>query len=186
MAITIHASQLDSKSRRETVGNTSIHRRVAHHINPQSIDTPPRHITACQDRRTARLTTDHRERRTDNDHATTTDDGHADGHATGTARHDHMHGYAHVTHGYHRHERHRHRHMTAHARTNTTRHATRQHVPPVGKGTPRIKNRAAGPLVLPLNAPQTIFELRVTHEIFTRIGYATVVAPVGVSRIHLG
>ena len=72
-----------------------------------------------------------------------------------------------------------------HAREyHTTRH-TSTHTPH-GRGYPRIKNRAAGPLVLPLNAPQTIFELRVTHEIFTRIGYATVVAPVGVSRIHLG
>ncbi len=75
--------------------------------------------------------------------------------------------------------------MTARAHANTTRHATRQHHPP-GRGYPRDKSKAAGPLVLTLNASQTIFELHVTHEIFTRIGYATVVAPVGVSRIHLG
>ena len=113
-------------------------------------------------------------------------DGHADGHATCTARHDHMHGHAHVTQREHRHERHRHMHMTARTRANTTRHATRQHTPPHGRGYPRIKNRAAGPLVLTPNASRTIFELLVTHEIFTRIGHATVVAPVGVSRIHLG
>lgn len=91
---------------------------------------------------------------------------------------------AHVAHG----DR-RHRHMHTHDRTcahkyHTTRH-TSTHTPR-GRGYPRDKSKAAGPLVLPLNAPQTIFELRVTHEIFTRIGYATVVAPVGVSRIHLG
>ena len=167
MIATIHIARWLCKSRHETVGNTSIYRRVAHHINPQFIDMPPRHITACQDRRTARLTTDHRE--TDRPRP----------------RHDHMHGHAHVTHGYHRHERHRHRHMTARAHANTTRHATRQHHPP-GRGYPRLKNRAAGPLVLTLNASQTIFALRVTHEIFTRIGHATVVAPAGVSRIRLG
>ena len=100
------------------------------------------------------------------------------------ARHDHMHRHAHVTwitgrdaqaHTYDRTCAHKY-HTTRHTSTHT----------PLGRGYPRDKSKAAGPLVLTLNARQTIFELRVTHEIFTRIGYATVVAPAGVSRIHLG
>lgn len=141
----------------------------------------------CQDRRTARLTTpqrDHRE--TDRPRP----------------RHDHRRRTCRRT--YHRHGTSRphartRSHHTQRAQTreaqaqtydrtcarkyHTTRHTS---TPPRGRGYPRIKNRAAGPLVLTLNASQTIFELHVTHEIFTRIGYATVVAPVGVSRIHLG
>lgn len=142
----------------------------------------------CQDRRTAQLTTDHartdhKERQTDHDHATTTD-------GWTCRRTCHKHGTttctscAHVAHGEHRHRHmHTHDHTCAH-KYHTTRHTSTH--PPREGGYPRIKNKAAGPLVLTLNTPQTIFELRVTHEIFTRIGHATVVAPVGVSRIHLG
>ena len=143
---------------------------------------PSRHVTTCQDRRTARLTTDHRERRTDHDHATTTD-----GRTCRRTCHRHGTSRPHAR-TYSRHTQ-RARRAQTYNRTcarkyHTTRH-TSNHTPR-GRGYPRIKNRAAGPLVLPLNAPQTIFELRVTHEIFTRIGCATVVAPVGVSRMHLG
>lgn len=146
---------------------------------------PPRHVTTCQNRRTARLTTDHRERRT----ATTTPrpqmDGHADGHATGTARHDHARTCSRHTERAQAREAQAQTYDRTYAHEyHTTRH-TSTHTPH-GRGYPRIKNRAAGPLVLTLNASQTIFELRVTHEIFTRVGHATVVAPAGVSRIHLG
>lgn len=146
------------------------------------------HDATCQDRRTARLTTDHvrtdhRERQTDHDHATTTD-----GRTYRRTCH-HRHGTA---------RPHAHHALTSHTKSTDIRHThthERTQIPhdtphvnttPRGRGYPRIKNRAAGPLVLTLNASQTIFELHVTHEIFTRIGYATVVAPVGVSRIHLG
>lgn len=147
---------------------------------------PTCHGTTCQDRQTARLTTDHaqtchRERRTD--HVTGTCHDHRQ---TGSHRHvtTTCTSCAHVAHG----DR-RHRHMHTHDRTcahkyHTTRH-TSTHTPR-GRGYPRDKSKAAGPLVLTPNASQTIFELHVTHEIFTRIGYATVVASVGVSRIHLG
>lgn len=148
---------------------------------------PPHHITTCQDRQTARLTTDHaqtchRERRTD--HVTGTCHDHRQTCRQPQARHDHMHRHAHVTwitgrdaqaHTYDRTCAHKY-HTTRHTSTHTPR----------GRGYPRDKSKAAGPLVLTLNASQTIFELRVTHEIFTRIGHATVVAPVGVSRIHFG
>lgn len=100
------------------------------------------------------------------------------------ARHDHMHIMR--SRRTWRAQTQAHAYTRSHMRAQVPHDTPHVNTPPREGGYPRIKNKAAGPLVLTLNTPQTIFELRVTHEIFTRIGHATVVAPVGVSRIHLG
>ena len=89
----------------------------------------------------------------------------------------------------------------------TTRHATRQpnkhsseqtfdrtrvpmlriqQTPRVGECPPRSKSRAAGSLVLTLNARWNIFGLPVTHEVFTYLVVATVVAPYILCIMFLG
>lgn len=81
IAITIHTTALYDKSynhgRVQTVENIGIHRRVAHHIKStvQRHAATSRHHMPGQTDGTAhdRPQRDHRERRTDHDHATTTD-----------------------------------------------------------------------------------------------------------------
>ena len=58
---------------------------------------------------------------------------------------------------------------------------------PPGRGvSPRSKSRGAGSLVLTLNARWNIFGLPVTHEVFTYLVVATVVAPYILCIIFLG
>lgn len=54
-------------------------------------------------------------------------------------------------------------------------HAT--NTPPVGECPPATKSKAAGSLVLTLNARWNIFGLPVTYEVFTYLVVATVSAP---------
>ena len=52
-----------------------------------------------------------------------------------------------------------------------------QQTPPVGECPPGAKSKAAGSLVLTLNARWNIFGLPVTYEVFTYLVVATVSAP---------
>lgn len=72
-----------------------------------------------------------------------------------------------------------------HNRTNvpTLHHATNT---PVGECPPGAKSKAAGSLVLTLNARWNIFGLPVTHEVFTYLVVATVVAPYILCIMFLG
>lgn len=63
---------------------------------------------------------------------------------------------------------------------------TMQQTPPVGESPPATKNKAAGSLVLTLNARWNIFGLPVTHEVFTYLVVATVVAPYILCIMFLG
>lgn len=57
---------------------------------------------------------------------------------------------------------------------------------PVGECPPGAKSKAAGSLVLTLNARWNIFGLPVTHEVFTYLVVATVVAPYILCIMFLG
>lgn len=72
-----------------------------------------------------------------------------------------------------------------HNRTNIPmlHHATNT---PVGECPPGSKSKAAGSLVLTLNARWNIFGLPVTHEVFTYLVVATVVAPYILCIMFLG
>jgi hypothetical protein len=72
-----------------------------------------------------------------------------------------------------------------HNRTNVPmlHHATNT---PVGECPPGAKSKAAGSLVLTLNARWNIFGLPVTHEVFTYLVVATVVAPYILCIMFLG
>lgn len=61
-----------------------------------------------------------------------------------------------------------------------------QQTPPVGECPPGAKSKAAGSLVLTLNARWNIFGLPVTHEVFTYLVVATVVAPYILCIMFLG
>lgn len=116
-------------------------------------------------------------------------DGHRhDGHARRTqTRHGHDHAQSH--HPQSRHTKERARaipHDTPkHNRTNvpTLHHATNT---PVGECPPGAKSKAAGSLVLTLNARWNIFGLPVTHEVFTYLVAATVAAPYILCIMFLG
>lgn len=58
--------------------------------------------------------------------------------------------------------------------------------PGPGKGPPGAKSKAACSLVLTLNARWNIFGLPVTHEVFTYLVVATVVAPYILCIMFLG
>lgn len=59
----------------------------------------------------------------------------------------------------------------------TFQRCTMQQTPPVGECPPGAKSKAAGSLVLTLNARWNIFGLPVTYEVFTYLVVATVSAP---------
>ena len=61
-----------------------------------------------------------------------------------------------------------------------------QQTPPWGSVPPAQKAGAAGSLVLTLNARWNIFGLPVTHEVFTYLVVATVVAPYILCIMFLG
>ena len=110
------------------------------------------------------------------------------GHARRTqTRHGHDHAQSH--HPQSRHTKERARaipHDTPkHNRTNVPmlHHATNT---PVGECPPGTKSKAAGSLVLTLNARWNIFGLPVTHEVFTYLVVATVVAPYILCIMFLG
>lgn len=139
-------------------------------------------------------------------------DGHARRPCTTTARtprHDH-HGHRRPRRTRHGHD-HGHRHDTAmictatpHAITHTkdrarliahdTQSVNRTNIPPLqhttnprwGSLPPGQKTGAAGSLVLTLNARWNIFGLPVTHEVFTYLVVATVVAPYILCIMFLG
>lgn len=68
----------------------------------------------------------------------------------------------------------------------TFQRCTMQQTPPVGECPPGAKSKAAGSLVLTLNARWNIFGLPVTHEVFTYLVVATVVAPYILCIMFLG
>lgn len=68
----------------------------------------------------------------------------------------------------------------------TYQRCTMQQTPPVGECPPGAKSKAAGSLVLTLNARWNIFGLPVTHEGFTYLVAATVVAPYILCIMFLG
>ena len=114
-----------------------------------------------------------------------------DGHATAwpQPRRDHDGHDGHDGHGHDRIQR------NVPARYHTTRQntiaqtfqrCTMQQTPPVGKCPPGAKSKAAGSLVLTLNARWNIFGLPVTHEVFTYLVVATVVAPYILCIMFLG
>ena len=61
-----------------------------------------------------------------------------------------------------------------------------QQTPPVGEPPPGAKSKAAGSLVLTLNARWNIFGLPVTYEVFTYLVVATVSAPYILCIMFLG
>lgn len=61
-----------------------------------------------------------------------------------------------------------------------------QQTPPVGEPPPATKSKAAGSLVLTLNARWNIFGLPVTYEVFTYLVVATVYAPYILCIMFLG
>lgn len=68
----------------------------------------------------------------------------------------------------------------------TFQRCTMQQTPPVGECPPGAKSKAACSLVLTLNARWNIFGLPVTHEVFTYLVVATVVAPYILCIMFLG
>lgn len=81
------------------------------------------------------------------------------------------------------------RDTTRHAKTQSHKHSNvapyNKH-PPWGSLPPGQKAGAAGSLVLTLNARWNIFGLPVTHEVFTYLVVATVVAPYILCIMFLG
>lgn len=68
----------------------------------------------------------------------------------------------------------------------TYQRCTMQQTPPVGECPPGAKSKAAGSLVLTLNARWNIFGLPVTYEVFTYLVVATVSAPYILCIMFLG
>lgn len=68
----------------------------------------------------------------------------------------------------------------------TFQRCTMQQTPPVGECPPGAKSKAAGSLVLTLNARWNIFGLPVTYEVFTYLVVATVSAPYILCIMFLG
>lgn len=68
----------------------------------------------------------------------------------------------------------------------TYQRCTMQQTPPVGECPPATKSKAAGSLVLTLNARWNIFGLPVTYEVFTYLVVATVYAPYILCIMFLG
>lgn len=127
----------------------------------------------------------------------------ADTTATATPRHSHTQGrHGHGTTATTSRARHSHSHDVATIAykgtcpRDTTRHAKtqshkRSNVAPCNKHprggvSPGAKSKAAGSLVLTLNARWNIFGLPVTHEVFTYLVVATVVAPYILCIMFLG
>ena len=136
----------------------------------------------------------------------------ADTTATATARHGHSQGrHGHVTTAMSRdvttsrarpqprrdHDGHGHDRIQRNvpARYHTTRQntteqtfqrCTMQQTPPWGSAPPGAKSKAAGSLVLTLNARWNIFGLPVTYEVFTYLVVATVSAPYILCIMFLG
>ena len=110
--------------------------------------------------------------------------------ATATPRHGHVQG-RHDGHDGHGHDRIRGtcpRDITRHAKTQSHK---RSNVAPCNKHprggvSPRRKSKAAGSLVLTLNARWNIFGLPVTYEVFTYLVVATVSAPYILCIMFLG